>query len=574
MRERIASFRNLIRICGNYLESRRGIQTFIVFSFFFAIFFIVYFSVSTIAANDDLLFHFRFAQQLIQNGFLHSFYDFKSIYFSKIAQGNIYFAYYNFLYYLVILPFTLITPLFLGMKLFAVCAAAFAFTLLYFCLKRFEVKYPFIWTVLILAISSTSSVWRFFSSRPYTLAPAFLVLLLYFLYKKNYIGVFSISLIYFYWHDATFFFPLCVAVGYFIIEKFYHSRGDYKNLLSTFFALAIGIGLTLLISHGFFEFVKDVVFGDTFTVLNHAKIPIMEGRELYPVDFFNFVQGNSLIFAAFVTTLVADLCIYVSFRRNRMSSTEYLGDLPLSRRILQMNVLVITAMFFLGVLAISGRFGDYFTFFAALYIALSVDYIRRTTIIKTLPIIRRGVLVGLSVVLIYLFTSNMLFLQDLLGHGPSPFEMYGTGTWLVKNTKPGDIVFEANWSWFPGLYYYSPKNDYVMGIEPRFLYTYNPSLYWLQTHISQNGYVCNTQTCDGLQKAEVTAFSHASTSLTWAQVQGDKIAQSLVHDFQSQYVVTSKDYKIFDYVMDHNKHFKQVFYDPQFEYSIYKVTYE
>ena len=65
--------------------------------------------------------------------------------------------------------------------------------MLYWCLKKLEIKNPFIWSMIFLAITSTGSLWRFFLSRPYALAPSLLLLLLVFLYRRNYIGVFLVS---------------------------------------------------------------------------------------------------------------------------------------------------------------------------------------------------------------------------------------------------------------------------------------------------------------------------------------------------------------------------------------------
>src|SRR5690349_8327562 len=132
-RNGISSFFKMFSSVSEYVGKRKYLKNFLIFSFFFSIFFAVYFSVSTLSSSDDHFFHFRFASWIVDHGFFQSFRDLKAIYFSKIAQGNQYFVYYNFLFYLVIIPFTFITPLTLGIKLYAVFAVAFAFWLLYYC---------------------------------------------------------------------------------------------------------------------------------------------------------------------------------------------------------------------------------------------------------------------------------------------------------------------------------------------------------------------------------------------------------------------------------------------------------
>ena len=98
-------YRCFKRILSLFVAERTGpkakswMPVFLIFALFFGVFFAVYFSVSTLSSGDDHFFHFRFAQQMLSNGFFQSFWNFKSIYFSKMAQGNAYFMYYNFIFY-------------------------------------------------------------------------------------------------------------------------------------------------------------------------------------------------------------------------------------------------------------------------------------------------------------------------------------------------------------------------------------------------------------------------------------------------------------------------------------------
>ena len=192
----------------------------------------MYFSVNTLVSSDDHFFHFRFAYEMRTNGFLNSFYDFKSIYFTKIAQGSQYFIYYNFLFYLVIIPFTFIQPLVLGIKLYAVMAAALSFAVFYWCLRRFGVRYPFLWVLIILAMTGLAPVFRLFLSRPYALALCrlFLLLFFYILHKKIAGGAFlyKFRLSFLAWSDIFLAPRRSHRLLYF--RKIYGGKGDWKNL--------------------------------------------------------------------------------------------------------------------------------------------------------------------------------------------------------------------------------------------------------------------------------------------------------------------------------------------------------
>ena len=212
--------KNLFYHSLNFVCSRDYLKVLLVFSLFLTILILAYFSLPTLSSGDDHFFHFRFAEHLRQDGFLNSFHDFKSIYFSKMSQGGDYFVYYNFLFYLVLIPFTYIQPLFISIKLYAVLTAALSFAILYWCCLRLNIKYSLIWVGIIFALTNYNGIWRLFLSRPYAIAPALLLLLLVFLNRKNYWGIFVINFVYFFWHSATFFFPLTISLVYFISQKF------------------------------------------------------------------------------------------------------------------------------------------------------------------------------------------------------------------------------------------------------------------------------------------------------------------------------------------------------------------
>ncbi len=564
--ERLANYRNSLI---NFLGSR--LSFFLVFTLFFIIFFAVYFSVGTVSSSDDHYFHIRFAQTLINGGFLDSFKNFKSIYFSRIAQGNQYFVYYNFLFYVFLLPFTFINPLFLGIKLYAVFAAAIAFALLYWCFVKFDIKNPFLWTLIIFGVTGVASIWRFFLARPYSLAPSLLLLFLYFIYRKNRIGVFSLSFVYLIWHSATFYMPILIAITYFVIEYFYHKKADKGNLAFTFLGTSTAIGATYLVSSGFFLYIRDVVFNTYWETILRKNIPIAEGSELYPLDFFDFIRGNAIMFAALIAAFSADISSYFAYRFRDFDAGKYFSELSQDRRILQTCVLILSAILLLGTVTASARFGDYFTFFAAIYVVLAFDYIRRSVDISGNIIIKQSLIISLFIVLIYFIGINLLSLQRQLAFGSRPNEFYETGTWLSKNTKPGDVIFNANWSWFPQLYYYSPKNYYVAGLEPRFMYEYDHALYWKWAHISFDGYVCAEVSCPNLESEKLAALRQQKLTAAFAKSEGDNIAESIKKDFQSEYIVTSKDQLLLNYIFSNNNHYKQMLFDSQYGYFIYKI---
>jgi len=550
-----------------YIKERSYLCTLLAFSFFFLVFFVLYFSVGTLSSGDDHFFHFRFAEGMREHGLLQSFYDFKAIYFSKMAQGTEYFVYYNFLFYLVIIPFTFIQPLFLGIKLYGALAAALAFTALFWCLTKLSVRNPFVWSVILGAIAGHSLLWRFFTSRPFTLAPALLLLLLYFLHKKKYLGVFAISAVYLFWHSSTFFFPLFIMATYTVFEAFYGKSPDRNNILACVAGVVGAVGLAYALSPNFLLFMYDTVFGIYRETILGQVVAIPEGMELYKADFFDFIKVNSLLVGALIVSTVMFIFNYVNSKLS--SEGDIVSESDGNKKVLLGTSFGLAICFFLGTIVLSRRFQDFFTFFSALFIALSWDSVSEYILVSN-KVARRGVAAGLSVCLIYFFGANMLSIQAVISNSSSVESLRPVGEWLNDNVPKDGIVFNTSWNWFPQLYYHSPTHRYVIGLEPRFLYVYDPKLYFKWFHIGSDGYVCSVEKCSALTAAVDFAKRQKAFRATWYKKEGDEIADTIFKDFHSSYLITSKEMTNLNSILDNNTRFDKVFSSKE-TYFIYKI---
>lgn len=538
------------------LFSKDWMRALVVLTFFVLLFATTYFSVETVSSFDDHFFHFRFAEQVRNHGLLKSFYDFKSIYFSKMAHGPQYFVYYNFIFYLLLVPFSFITPLFVAIKLYAVFAVSATLALFYWCLRKFGVRGALFWTLAVFSIAGTSSLFRFFLSRPYTLAPILLILLLYFLNKKKYLGVFFINLIYLFWHSSTFFFPLCVTILYLLFEKFYGDRGDYKNLLAGLGGNVAALSIVYAIAPGFLVFIYDTVFGIYKETILGKSVSLPEGQELYPVEFFDFLRMNQFIVCVFVVSVVIYIYQYIAWRRSADDASSSHEDY--SRMHVVGVSFFLSLSFFLGTVAVSARFGDYFVFLAGLFIVLVLSDVLRNVRIDSATV-AKAVKVGVITSVAYLFASNMIFLQEGFARGARTDNWHSVGEWLNNNVPKEEIIFNTSWNWFPQLYYESPSHNYVIGLEPRFMYVYDQELYWKWYHIGTDAYLCGKEDCMDLVSESHRVARNDSLKKSWYQKQGDDIAQSLKKDFHTSYIITTKNYKALNDIMDNNKRFAKKF---------------
>ncbi len=551
------------------LKGRFYLRVLLCFSFFFIIFLACYFSVGTVVTSDDHFFHFRFAEEVRDKGVLNAFYDFKAIYFSKMAQGSEYFPYYNFIFFLLLVPFTLIQPLFIAIKLYGAIAAALAFTALYWSFSKFRISAPFLATIAMFSISGVGLLVRFFTSRPFTLAPALLLFLLCFLHKKKYFGVFAISFLYLFWHSSTFFFPFILIGTYAVFEGFYGRKIDHKNVLWGTAGVVSAVGFAYLISPDFLLFMYDTVFGIYRETILGSVVVIPEGNELYKAEFFDFLRANSILVCALFASVSIWIYRYIDLKR---SEGEVL-DRPegeTDKNVLLGACFMLAIGFFLGTVALSKRFQDYFTFFGALFAVLTFDDVLSFVRVESRTV-RKALATGLLVSAAYLFASNALSIQQAMGSGASAESFRPVGDWLDANVPPGEVIFNSSWNWFPQLYYHSPSHSYVAGLEPRFLYVYDKELYFKWYHIGYDGYVCSEEECPNA-KAELALVKSrpALYQKAWYKKQGDLIADSVAGDFRSHYIITSTSMANLNQILDNNIRFEKALSTAS-GYNIYRI---
>lgn len=546
----------------NFAKKSSWISIILVFSFFVIFALITYMNVDVVSSSDDHYFHFRFAEQMHQNGFLNSFRDFKSIYFTKIAQGD-YFIYYNFLYYLVVLPFSFITPLFMGIKLYAVFIIGLIGAFMYWSLKKLDTSYAFLWTFSFFALIGVSPLWRLFLSRPYVLAPTLIILLVVALYKKSYFWIFALSFLYLFWHSATFFFPLLVVAAYFISYNLYTRLYEWKSLAWVSFGVLGAIVLAYVLGTGFLSYLYDL-----FSVFQNSvfgqSVKIPEGMELYPNNFFDFISQNIFLFTLYISAIIMHVTVFFHEKKNIMELESFL----VSKRVLMMTLFFISSVAFAAISSVSQRFSDFFIFFGWVFIVLVFSEVFSYTNISK-NAIKKGLIISVVVCVFYLFANNSIQLREhFAGGGNMPEDFAEIGGYLNNNLSKGDIVFDPNWGWFPQLYYYAPKQNYVIGLEPKLTYEYNNRLYFLWSHIGE-GYVCEVEKCpdqiSSLQKIRDKKFA-----FKWFTEQGDLLSKVMIDDFNSHYIVSSKDYSNLNNILNNNKHFKLVLNDKN-KYFIYKV---
>ena len=550
---------------GSFILKNSIISTLLVFGFFLISFLSIYMSIPVLSSGDDHYFHFRFVERLLNNRFFDSFRDFKNIYFTNVTNGG-HFLYYNFIFYVVLIPFSLITPLYLGIKLFAVTILSIIGTILYFIFKKLDIRYAFLWAVGFFSAIGLGSFWRLFLSRPFVFSPIIILLLILAIHKKQYFWIFLLSFIPLFWHTATFFVPILVMGVYFLCYGFYYRKYLWRELLLVFLGVLSAVLVVTMIDNGFFISIRDNLFKVLFGIVGFVvdKVNIAEGSEVYVKNFFDLFNNNILLCLMFLFSVV----IYVSSLLKEIKVVLNFDNVVKRKKVVTMVFFVLSSVFIVLIPIISGRFADFFIFFGWIFVVLVITELFSQIEFTKLNI-KKFFIYAVFVCLIYLFSNSALQLNDeLSSNGNHPEAFSEVGGYLSKNLKKGDIVFNLNWSWFPQLYYYAPEQYYVIGLEPKLTYLYDPKLYWLWANLSK-GYVCDTENCPKIDQIEQKEMRNKKNKV-WLKEKGENIANAVINDFKSHYIVSTGDYTRLNLVLDSSKRFEKVFTSSN-QFFVYKV---
>jgi hypothetical protein len=286
---------------------------------------------------------------------------------------------------------------------------------------------------------------------------------------------------------------------------------------------------------------------------------------LYPKNFFDFLNQNIFLFIMFISAVVFYLFTFFNERKQMFTLDHILKE----KRIITLTLFLLSSVFFVAIANISNRFSDFFLFFAWIFIALVFNEVF-SFITFNKPMFKKAIKCAGLICLTYLFLNNLLQLNQMFGNsGSRPEAFRGVGTYLSNNLKKGDIVFNVGWSWFPQLYYYAPDQNYIIGLEPKLTYLYDSKIYWLWSNVG-NGYVCEKEKCPELDTEQNSSFRTKDLFSKWTKEEGDKIAETIVNDFKSHYIVSSNNYSYLNSVLNNNNHFRKIL-NSNNSYFIYKI---
>jgi hypothetical protein len=412
--------------------------TIIVFLLLAALFASIQFSFPSLAEYDGY-YHIKYAYLLRTDGWIREFP------WLQFTTWRSHFSDMHLLFHVILIPFTF-GNLVIGAKLAVVLFAASAVFLFYRLLGRTGTAHALFWTLFLFSASS-SFLYRYGLLRAGPVSLFLLLLGFYWIVREKHVRLLVTSAVYALTYTA---FPLVVvlALVFSAVRSIQERAIRFRPVLFS----GGGVLLGLLLNPYFPDNLSMYYTQMIRLPLSRGEVPA--GTEWYPYDLSFLLSASIVLFVAYLATLLL-LCIL---------------DARLDGKTITMLVL---SVLFLVLTLFSRRHVEYLVPFTVLFCAYACDPLWKSAPRK----LRRPVGALLWIVVLSFGGFNIYAVaSDLADH--SPLHRYeAAAKWLEQNSREGEVVFNADWDDFPGLFFYNSHNYYCTGMDPAFTYLLDRDLW-------------------------------------------------------------------------------------------------
>ena len=461
------------------------------FLIFIIIFGIAQFSYPYIIGFDGY-YHIKAAELVKDHGLIK---DFPWAKYTILSEK---YADTQFLFRFSLIPFIALFGLILGAKIAASVFAAIALTIFYWFLKKNEIRFPFFWSLLYI-FASAELLYRFMLGRQMPLAIAIIMLTIYFLQNKKYLLLSLVSFA-FVWLYSGFVIQLFVVFAYFIIERLFIKKWEYKIVLYPVLGAIAGI-----IINPYFPNNLSLLYIQIFKVNLLSNLYNVEWKA-WP--FWEFIKNNFIILPFFLLSLIATVK---------------------NKKLAKMQAYFLALAFFFFIYTIvSRRMQEYFVPFAVLASVFIInDYLQSLEKNKSIKILKiSGILLIVLIASINFAILKKSYLDTEFLHNYN-----GCAEWMKGNIPKNSLVFINAYA-FPYLFYENSDLVYTHGLDLTYSYLYDAKKFERYIGILQ-----------GTLKNK-TDF--------------------IVDDYNPDYVFSGKlkqDVQLFNYIVAHKENYKAVYED-------------
>ncbi|MBI2410525.1 MAG: hypothetical protein HYV32_01330 [Candidatus Kerfeldbacteria bacterium] len=393
---------------------------------------------------------------------------------------------HHFLYHIFLIPFFLVFNAVLGMKIATVVLAASTSVLFYLVLRSLNVRYSFLFTLLLITTEGFS--FRIGLSKAPSFSFLFMMAGAYAIihYKPKLIAILSF---FFVWSYGGFLLMLILtgvhaSVGFLraYLRGVPLTRQEKKERLVMVTGAFSGTLMGLLIHPSFpqhlrFYWEQIIQIG----LVNYRGV-IGVGGEWYPANVPNLIGEHTIFFLVLIISMIA------------------FGFTAGKQRAYSWTIGGMFFFFFVFTLK-SQRYIEYAMPWGYLFSACALQesgwlnhvhhvvqraLYRSTAHVFTLSAALLLIAYGLFIIPGMMIDTSLNLEHDL-HRGRSVDEFAAVGKWLRDHSTTGDIVFHSDWDEFPALFYQVPKDRFIAGLDPTFFYREHPAdndLYWEWVNIT------------------------------------------------------------------------------------------
>ena len=394
----------------------------------------------------DGMYHLRMARLYAERGL---FTDFP---WMQFAFTQDYWVDHHLLYHLLLIPLSSLQMV-PAQQWAGALFGALALTACSLYLLRHRVPRVWLFAPLLL-LSSDMFLFRMMMARSMSLALVLIIVLAHALeHRKRLVMLLASFLFIWSYHAALVALPM--ALGYTLLLRYRERRWDYAPLVFTGAGLLFGLTL-------------NPFFPQTFTFLFFHTLPLSSlasgGGAEVPANFSPWVgEWRPMHLSAWLLTagpaLVAAVAVPLACWRGRARWSA--------------------GILLLGLLALAGLCASLFSARALEY-AVPLAFITAARVLAVSPPewplrARRAVYGAALALLLGLGVLYHLDLRDDFTVDPRP--VAGAARWLEQNTKPGSVVFHADYTMWSYLFMHNVHNNYIVGLSPLWMYNWDPQRY-------------------------------------------------------------------------------------------------
>jgi hypothetical protein len=431
--------------------------------------------------DPDSFYHAKMALMLRDDGFIKTFpwlqwTDLKNVFVNP-----------HLLYHLFLIPFVTIFPPPIGMKISAVIFGLAAFLAIYLFVKSLNTPHP--WLFPLAAAMSPGFLYRMALPRAPALSVAVLLAATWAIIKEKNKTLFLLTTIFVWlyhgwpviflslgaWLIAT---ALTETINHRWKEKLKISARIFWQKKKTWLSIFGGVIAGLIINPYFPQNLKFSVL-DIFKIgiINYQSV-ISVGQEWYPLPL------SDLIFDGFPALLLCGLCLFF-FIPGLLKEKK----IPDAKKMTEIFAFLFLAGGYTVLCFKARRFKEYSIPFVILEAAVLFPFVwnywlkewqAKIKIIFEQTRRRKIVFRGLLTVIILGMVAGAIKTVVIKDDDYYQAKQYQIATdWIKENVPTGETIFHNVWDFSLILFYLDDTHNYLVGLDPSFMYDYDPAGYEL-----------------------------------------------------------------------------------------------